>query len=224
MNKVNKSIGWADWSWNPIRGICPVDCKLPDGRGYCYARRMYQRFGWDEKISIVGYMKLQKPRNLKKPSRIFVCSTIELFHPDIPPSYRELIFDVIKKCPQHTFQILTKFPQNIDRPIPDNVWLGVTITGEEGTSERSYELEKIKAKIKFISYEPMLENRAFCVDKIDWLIVGRLTGYGKKYDPLKDWIRQMVNLARVVGIPIFLKDNLKEIWGESLIQEMPNES
>ena len=43
-------IEWTDYTWNPIKGLCPVDCKLPDGRSYCYAKRIYQRFKWNPKI------------------------------------------------------------------------------------------------------------------------------------------------------------------------------
>ena len=105
--------------------------------------------------------------------------------------------------------------------MPDNVWLGCTVTGEEGSWERTAGLHKIKAKLKFISYEPMLEQRIFDWDEIDWLILGKLTGHGKKYDPPRDWIETRVRIMNNAGIPIFLKNNLKSIWGENLIQEMP---
>ena len=67
----------------------------------------------------------------------------------------------------------------------------------------------------------MLEQRIFNWDDIDWLILGRLTGYGKKHDPPRDWIESRVRIMKNAGIPIFLKNNLKDIWGEPLIQEFP---
>ena len=40
---MNKSkIEWTDYSWNPIKGLCPVGC------WYCYAKKMYKRFGWED--------------------------------------------------------------------------------------------------------------------------------------------------------------------------------
>lgn len=220
MNKTK--IEWTDYTWNPIKGICPVGCKLPDGKIYCYGRRIYERFNLypKERFSL---LECAKPLHLKKPSKIFVCSTFELFHPIINDRQRELIFKVIKRCPQHTFQILTKFPQNIDRPMPDNVWLGVTVDGTGNSIRNPFGLLKIKAKIKFASIEPMLKFPGLFFDiGIDWVIMGRLTGHGKKYDPKEEWIGELIYEARRHNIPIFLKDNLIDIW-KPLIQEMPNE-
>jgi len=226
-------IEWTDYVWNPIKGICPVGCKLPDGKVYCYGKRIYERFRLypKERFSL---LECAKPLHLRKPSKIFVCSTFELFHPIINDRQRDLIFRVIKKCPQHTFQILTKFPQNIDRPMPDNVWLGVTVD-EPIQQIRMSTLKKAKAKIKFVSFEPILGRMnniffpedelhlGFRLKDLDWIIIGQLTQHGNKYIPQKIWIQEIVNKAKEFNIPIFLKNNLREIWGNDLIQEFPNE-
>lgn len=227
---VRNPDGSQGYTWNPIKGICPVGC------WYCYARRMYQRFNWEKKPYFF-YPEVMRPHDIKKPKKIFVCSTFELFHPitntllfpltegsDI--TYRDMIFKAIKENPQHTFQILTKFPQNIDRPMPDNVWLGATITGEDSIvdTKRIFALELIKAKLKFISYEPLLDEEVIHrIPFAKWIIVGRLTGFGKKHDPRRGAINFLVESQRRCGSAIFLKDNLKEIWGDNLIQEFPND-
>lgn len=230
---MNKSkIEWTDYTWNPLKGLCPVDCKLPDGKSYCYARRMYKRFN-RSRISfppdfISFYPKeLEKPYSLRNNSKIFLCSTIELFHPAISEKWRNMIFRVIEDLPQHTFQILTKFPQNIDREMPDNVWLGVSIALKEDLW-RVKKLYNSSAKIKFISIEPLLSNiiEEACLqyasfDNINWIIVGLLTGYGNRYNPELEWIMNIVELCSDLKIPLFLKNNLKSIWGENLIQEFP---
>ena len=239
MNKTK--IEWTNGTWNPIKGLCPVGC------WYCYARKIYKRFGWDEQLRLANLIQSHDIDRLRKqgfqvdlippisnfpPERqkIFVCSTIEIFHPDIPNNWRDEIFDMIKSIPQHTFQILTKLPQNIDREMPDNVWLGTSITGENGDDWKSGVLEKIEAKVKFVSYEPMLDFPGYGFlrygmmpfrGKLDWVILGRLTGYGHKYDPERYWIEAVVENAKEWDIPIFLKDNLKDIWGEPLMQEWP---
>ena len=221
---IKSSIGWCDMTWNPIKGLCPIGCKLPDGREYCYARRMYKRFKWDSELALqYSTIDIYKKEWPKKPSKIFVCSTIEMFHPEIPKDWRDEIFETIKEFPQHTFQILTKFPQNIDREMPDNVWLGVTITGKENQWKRGFDLYKEKAKIKFISFEPLMDDIEIIeeLEIFDWIIIGALTGYGKKYQPEKMWIYNIVDECKYREIPIFMKDNLKEIWGENLIQEFP---
>lgn len=220
-------IEWTDYTWNPIKGVCPVGC------WYCYARKMYERFGWKSEICLDS-QDLLNPHKIKKPSKIFVCSTFELFNPITNIEYgwdhtdfgtmRDAIFDVIKSSPQHTFQILTKMPQNIDRPMPDNVWLGVSVTSDKDVW-RIKELTEIPTKLRFVSIEPFLNpiyNSAEVLLKhMDWIIIGRLTGCGKKHDPKYTYIKGIEVFARNRNIPIFLKDNLKDIWGEDLIQEFP---
>jgi len=219
MNKANKSIGWTDYTWNPR-------C------WYCYARKIYKRFKMNPHLRL--HIKSLYPafwdtliKNFpKKPSKIFVCSTIEIFHPQIKKEWRDWIFKTIILHPQHTFQILTKMPKNIDRPMPDNVWLGLTVTGEPREMDRD-KLDvfgDIQARIKFVSYEPILGYVPFeTTDKLDWLILGRLTGYGEKFDYIvhlnMDFIKEVIKSFQKEGTKIFIKDNLKEILGEKLIQE-----
>ena len=214
---VKNPDGTQGYTWNPIKGICPVGC------WYCYGRRIYKRFKWIPQLRF-DQRALEEPCYLKKPSKIFVCSTFELFHPNVKPWYRDKIFEIIHYHPQHTFQILTKFPQNIDREMPDNVWLGITITGnkhEDFIRASEFGFRKRKAKIQFVSYEPLFEEPVQNIPHVDWIIVGRLTGYGNKFNPKREWIERLIEIPVLSGTPIFLKDNLKEIWGEPLIQEFP---
>lgn len=215
-------IEWTDYTWNPIKGLCPVGC------WYCYARKMYKRFGWNPKIRIADefpgmiFMPLYDRKREVIKRKVFVCSTFELFHPLVKKQWRDWIFDIIEYNNNLTFQILTKFPQNIDRPMPDNVWLGTTVT-DDGDMINTWRLRDHYAKIKFISIEPIFEHIDSWMihHSCKWIIVGRLTGYGKKHQPKREWINELVIKARDRRIPIFLKNNLKEIWGKPLIQEFP---
>jgi len=234
---VRNPDGSQGYSWNPIKGICPVGC------WYCYGRRMYQRFKLDPKpwLDIAELNQAAETRLTGK--RIFVCSTFELFHPIVDSltgrcvrvdemgrkeshdKARDMIFDVIKRRPDLTFIVLTKMPERIDRPMPDNVWLGVSVTGGSLADTRRTEfLARIKAKIKFISFEPILFPPWLVSLPLtpDWVIAGRLTGHGKIHDPARGIIKEIVEYAQINEIPIFLKNNLKEIWGEPLIQEIPS--
>ena len=217
MNKTK--IEWTDYTWNPIRGLCPVNCKTPDGKEYCYARRMYKRFGWEGEL----HLKPSGSYRMKnmEPSKIFVCSTMELFHPGVPKSWRDIIFGMIEFNPQHTFQILTKMPENIDRLMPENVWLGVSVTDDDKIYALYQDLLDTEARIKFISYEPLFLNLRYLPIRIHWAIIGRLTGHGHKYDPSLAKLEYMVKAYKKEKVPVFLKNNLKEIWGENLIQEFP---
>ena len=222
-------IEWTDYVSNPIKGICPGGC------WYCYARRIYQRFKLDPEpwLDIAELNEIAETRRTGK--RVFMCSTFELFHPVVDKLMgrcgglkgrrflpaRDMIFNAIERRPDLTFIILTKMPERIDRPMPDNVWLGTTVTGWDNFDNIS-QLLKHDARIRFISMEPLLEVTALPGKGIDWLILGRLTGYGKKYYPSKLGLMETVSMARGLGIKIFLKNNLKEIWGEPLIQELPS--
>ena len=253
---VKNPDGSQGYSWNPIKGKCPAGCKLPDGRIYCYGHTLYdgrlKRYDpgepkFDDKAWRRGYLKLSRAR---KSLGVFLCSTFDLFHPittskhhkRVRLSWRDELFADIEMLPRHHFYILTKFPQNIDRPMPPNVWLGVSVTKSSDLWRLRY-LEDAKASLKFISIEPMLELPESCgfhfsrhPDSIredisligelesgafDWIIVGRLTRFGHKHDPDLIDIKQIVGSAREYNVPIFLKNNLSGIWPGELIQEGP---
>lgn len=223
---IKTSIGWTDMTLNPIKGRCKGGC------WYCYysgERGFLNRFKQDPTIRLDLDVFKKLPFHRKK---IFLCSTHDLFGNWIPKHWRDLIFWHIELWPQHTFQILTKFPEHIFKPMPNNVWLGVTV---EDASKlcRIIKLIYRDAKIKFVSFEPLffskdknhINRREFLLHitkEINWVIVGRLTGFGKIYNPPKWLIEEIVRHCQQLDIPIFLKENLKPIWKERLIQEFPN--
>lgn len=56
---------------------------------------------------------LTQPLHWKKPRRIFVCSQTDLFGEFVPYDFIDRVFDVMWKCPQHQFQVLTKRPERM---------------------------------------------------------------------------------------------------------------
>lgn len=214
-------IEWCDYTWNPIKGICPVGC------WYCYARKMYKRFRWMEHeidlhdAILYEFEKYNPVKKAHPGSKIFICSTFELFH-EIADKWRNRIFGIINKNPQLTFIILTKLPQNIDRAMPKNAWLGVSATTADDLG-RVNELMRHEANIHFVSLEPILGYIPFetIYPGIDWAILGRLTGYGRRCDPPRHRLSLLIRQCECASVPIFMKNNLKEIWGEPLIQEFP---
>jgi len=155
---------------NPIKGLCKGGC------WYCYARRMYQRFKWPQEVTYRPE-ELDKIAQIKEPSRIFVCSTHDLFGEWIPDKW---IFNIITKLqnyPQHTFLLLTKNPKRyLDFTFRDNFWLGTTVDTKDNIERINY-LRKLKNNnIKFISFEPLLtEILNLNLENIDWIIIGGLT-------------------------------------------------
>lgn len=221
MNDVSKTIGWADKSWNPLTG-CRRNCF------YCYARKIATRFKGTKAFPngfepTFHYERLGEPLHLNKPNRIFICSAGEMFGDWIPPIWVEEILNVITAYPEHTFQILTKFPENArNYEFPSNVWFGVTITwGERGDIVLRRRLPNLRNNIKFISFEPLLGDAGHCVnlEGINWIIIGSQTQPFRP--PKREWVEKIIEQARELEIPIFLKSSLKSIMGNNLIQEFP---
>jgi len=221
VGSVNKTkIEWCDYTVNPIKGMCRNDC------WYCYAKRMYKRFGWDKhiKLDLNVFNDIQK---LKKPSKIFVGSMHDIFGSWIPHHWIIEIQNIIgftEEFKKHTFIFLTKFPKRYTElpPFPENCWLGATITGEEDSEEqyeKSHELYGLDSdNLVFISFEPLLGDVDVAIQYyLDWIIVGGLTP--KNRHEIK-WVRKIISKSKTMDIPVFIKDNLK--WPEK-IQEFPNE-
>ena len=62
----------------------------------------------------------------------------DLFHVGVPEEYLQLVLDVMRRTPQHTYQVLTKRAECLVRVAPRlhwpaNVWMGVS-----QLSERSF--------------------------------------------------------------------------------------
>ena len=83
MNRTK--IEWTDFTWNPVTG-CDKRCTFGSDNVQCYAYKMAQRlrgrFGYPEDDPFKPTFhpnRLSEPREVKKPSKIFVCNMGELF-------------------------------------------------------------------------------------------------------------------------------------------------
>jgi len=255
MNDVSKTIGWAQKTWNIISGCLGPNGtpSKPKRCPYCYAHRLAKGRLKNLYLSNLGQVSADpnqdfeniipggdpldpftprywpdraiEPYKLKKPSRIFVCSMGELFGAYVPNDWINNVLDICFELPEHTFQILTKNPKKaLHFGFPDNVWMGVTVTSPSDRS-RVPLLLRSKAKIKFISFEPLLGDVFDSPDLgifsgfpyIDWVIIGAQTK--PTVLPKAEWVYRIIDSAHKEGIPIFLKPNLH--WGER-IQEFPS--
>jgi|GEM_PF-699717 len=125
--------------------------------GDTYADPFYPRF-WEERMSCQFSTRTQQG--------IFVCDMGDLFGVGIPEQWTRRVIQLIKGYPQHRFYLLTKQPQNLIKwsPFPKNCWVGVTATNRKALLELSSVFGNpintsgaIRANIKFISFEPLLE-------------------------------------------------------------------
>lgn len=236
---VRNSDGTPGYTFNPITGCLGPHgtLSLPSRCSYCYAHRLARGRlknlylnnpnvipGGDPNDPFTPRYwpdRAIEPYKLKKPSRIFVSSMGEMFGDHIPLDWIDNILDTCRELPEHTFQILTKNPENVRHfAFSDNIWLGVTVTSFLDWL-RVCLLQSCKAKMKFISFEPLLDDALNTTNislvGIDWVIIGAQTQ--PTLLPKPDWVYRIIDSARKEGIPIFLKPNLH--WLER-IQEFPS--
>jgi protein gp37 len=183
---------------------------------------------------------LEEPVGWRKGHNIFVCSMSDLFHKDVPFEYIDRIMEVIRRTPQHRYQILTKRAERMaeyfaTHPVPANVWLGVTVECQ-ATKQRIESLRSIKAApIRFLSCEPLLEDLGqLDLQNIDWVIVGGESG--PKARPMKEeWALNIKRQTEAHGAAFFFKqwgtwgsDGIKrnkhangKVLGGEVVQQMP---
>ena len=222
------NIEWTDVTWNPVAG-CSV---ATAGCTNCYAMRMaarlqamgapkYQgltrksggRHVWTGKIHL-DFNSLGAPLAWKKPRRIFVNSMSDLFHVDVPQSFVEQVWDVMRSTPQHTYQILTKRPdrlrdtfRSVSFPVLENVWLGTSV--EDGAVlSRLDDLRATPAVVRFVSFEPLIGSVAAAnLDGIHWAIVGGESG--PRARPMAtEWVDEIAELCLASRTAFFFKQ-----WG-----------
>ena len=208
-------IDWCDYSINPVKGLCPVDCKDNQGKPYCYARRLYKRFKWNPEIRFEDVFWHGLPGQIG--DKYFVGSTIELFGDWIEKWWLENTFEWVRSFPQRTFIFLTKRPENLAKwDFPSNCWVGLSVDGTPNAPlHRIYNgFDKVMATVKFISFEPLLaqtklDPRDVIWTGINWVIIGAQSPYSEKTAPKWEWVKEIIDAADTASVPVFLKENLR---------------
>jgi len=209
------SIEWTESTWNPVTGCT----KVSPGCQHCYAERMAIRLkAMGQPNYANGFTlaihehALDLPLKWKKPQIIFVNSMSDLFHNDVPAWFIQETFDVMRRAHWHQFQVLTKRSERLLRMSqsiewPDNVWMGVSVERQDYVF-RIEDLQGTKAKIKFVSFEPLLGSLPeLDLSGIDWAIVGGESGPGAR--PMqKEWVLGIRTQCQRDQIPFFFKQ-----WG-----------
>ncbi len=211
----NSHIEWTEATWNPVTGCN----KVSPGCKHCYAERMANRLrAMGQKNYVNGFDLTLQPHMLglplkwRQPSRIFVNSMSDLFHKDVPISYIEKVFDVMRQADWHEFQILTKRSGRLRELAPKLpwqswIWMGVSVENKDYL-HRIDDLRETGAHIKFLSLEPLLGPLPdLDLSGIDWVIVGGESGPGAR--PMHpDWVRDIRERCLLAGVPFFFKQ-----WG-----------
>jgi protein gp37 len=231
-NRKSHAIPGRTKTWNPNLGCTKVSL----GCKHCYAERMSCRLKgaaeaqptrqgrlqlyrqvigddghWNHQIQLMPEA-LQEPFNWP-PCAVFVNSMSDLFHEQVPSDWIHAVFEVMTRCPQHTFQVLTKRAVRLTELAPQlpwtsNIWMGVSVETAAYT-KRIDLLRQTPATVKFLSLEPLLGPIPdLDLNGIQWVITGGESGAGSR--PCQpEWFRQIRDRCIAQHIPIFLKQ-----WGK----------
>jgi protein gp37 len=212
---ASSSIEWTEMTWNPTTGCT----KISAGCKFCYAEVMSKRLlamGVDKysngfKLS-VHENALNIPNTWKTPKIVFVNSMSDLFHKDVPLDFIKQVFEVMNNNPQHVFQVLTKRSERLleihtELKWTHNIWMGVSVEDSKVVN-RIDDLRKTKARVKFLSCEPLIGAiPKMNLKKIDWVIVGGESG--RKPRPINaDWVIDIQDQCKKANVSFFFKQ-----WG-----------
>ena len=212
---TTSTIEWTEMTWNPVTGCI----KVSQGCKHCYAERMAKRLNALGAVRYIDGFRptlhddlIDAPRKWKRPRVIFVNSMSDLFQEDVPDAFIRRVFDTMRDCPQHTFQILTKRSERLRQlsaslPWSPNVWMGVSV--EDGKVKgRITDLAAVPAHVRFLSCEPLigpLDNLK--LDRIHWVIVGGESG--PRARPMREeWVESIRRQCEREGAAFFFKQ-----WG-----------
>lgn len=155
---------------------------------------------------------LELPLRWKKSQTIFVNSMSDLFHKDVTRDFVMKVFDVMSQAHWHTFQVLTKRAERLaalqaELPWSDNIWMGVSVESKDYKRRIDF-LRNTKARVKFISFEPLLGDIGEVdLHGIDWAIVGGESGPGARPMDLQ-WVINLRDQCQAQKVPFFFKQ-----WG-----------
>jgi protein gp37 len=232
-------IEYLTHTWNPLAMLCdPISA----GCKNCWHRRRANMLAHNPMIPkkhqaayagksdpLLVESRLEDPHKRIKPAVIGVQFMGDLFKKRVAFCDIEEVFEVIAQS-IHTFLILTKRPNTMGHycntymqrniHLPDNLWLGVSVEDPDNLW-RIDELLKIRAAVRFVSVEPMLEeinlgpylSLGFVSGGVfynnpnprpDLVIAGPETGPGARPMPVGA-ITGLYHQCRDAGIPFFDK-------------------
>lgn len=212
---TTSSIEWTEMTWNPVTGCTKVSA----GCKHCYAERMAKRL---HAMGSARYRNIfdvtlhedliDAPRRWRAPRVVFVNSMSDLFHERVPLTFIQRVFETMRDCPQHTFQVLTKRSARLlalaDKLLwPANVWMGVSVE-DARVIQRVRDLQNVPAAVRFLSCEPLIGLLASLpLTGIHWVIVGGESGPEAR--PMAhSWVEDIHAQCKAAQVPFFFKQ-----WG-----------
>ena len=218
------AISWTDATFNPWIGCTKVSTGPQGACELCYAERDNGRRHW---VSGWGHgvpRRRTAPSNWKqpyrwnraaaesgKPLRVFCASLADIFDYEVPQSWRDDLWIIVRETPHLRWLLLTKRIVNAadmlptDWPYP-NAGLGATIVTQKEWDRDFPKLMVLPAAFHFVSDEPTLAPIDIGNAKPDWIITGGESGAG--FRPLNmDYVRSMRDQCARNGVTFHHKQN-----------------
>lgn len=238
-------ISWTDSTFNPWIGCT----KVSPGCEHCYAEALDKRHRWkgaEHWGPGVERMRTSEnnwrlPRQWNKQAsqfylqkgrrrRVFCASLADVFDNEVPENWQRDLFGLIQDTPELDWLLLTKRIGNVRGvPLPENVWLGISVVNQEEASRDVPKLMTTPARTRFLSCEPLLGPidlrglwtycpvhdfpSGFCVgpcpdrERIDWVIVGGESGPRSRV-MRTEWVYDIKEQCEGANVPFFFKQ-----WG-----------
>lgn len=218
-------IEWTDATWNMLRGTVGrwFCTKVDELCRRCYSEALNHRFGGPDFRVGADTIRLDErilldPLRWRRPRKIFVCSMTDLFHEAVPFEWIDRIFGVMRKRPDHTFQVLTKRHARMLEyacsrkwaSALTNVWWGCSVGTKKSAAERTHTLRCVPVAVRWLSIEPLLEDLGdLDLRGISWAVVGSESGHGARPMDM-DWVRSIRDQSLQAGARFFFKQAMVE--------------
>lgn len=215
-------IGWTNHTWNPWHGCT----KVSPGCDHCYMYAEKRQYGQDPEVVVRSKTTFNNPLKWRERGLVFTCSWSDFFHVVADP-WRDEAWNIIRRTPHLTYQILTKRHGRIERNLPadwgngyPNVWLGVSGEDQEWYERRWDTLRNIPARVRWVSLEPLLGPIALRLDDtrttllghakngqlLDWVVVGGESGAYYRTMSVA-WAEDIAAQCTEGGVPLFVKQD-----------------
>lgn len=173
----NSGIEWTTHTFNPWIGCT----RISPACDHCYAADWDKRYHGGEhwgsgaprrRTSIDNWRQPRKwarqARETGTRPRVFCCSLADVFDNQVPASWREDLWHLIRATPELDWLLLSKRIGNVRQMLPQDwgdgwphVWLGITVVTQAEADRDIPKLLDVPAALRFLSCEPLLEEIRF---------------------------------------------------------------
>ena len=245
------SIGWTDVTDNLVVVVDEdgkqdgwICSKVSSGCANCYAEHLNMqsdraisgnglRYNIANTNSLPDGLRLHFKRGVidgwarqRKAKKHFINSMSDTFGDWIDEEWLFYMFDGMLAAPMQTFQVLTKYHENMKRVVntwvesrglkllPANIWLMVTVENQQMANERLPYLRDAKAAVRGISVGPMVGSVSLFdavfnwATWIDWVVCEGESGENARIMRY-EWAHSLYADCYNSHIPFFFKQ-----WGE----------